>query len=150
MKNNSALVLTRIVAAALAMLAVPAAQAAAPAAKTQAPGYYRTPLGDFEITTVLDGALFLDPLKLLTNTKPEHVQAMLAKNFLETPVETSVNTFLINTGTKLVLPTRARARSSDRRRASSSRTSSRRVIRPTRSTMCSSRTCTGTTSAGSR
>jgi glyoxylase-like metal-dependent hydrolase (beta-lactamase superfamily II) len=103
MKNNIALLLTRIAAAALAMLAVPAAQAAAPAAKTQAPGYYRMPLGAFEITTVLDGALFLDPLRLLTNTKPEHVQAMLAKDFLETPVETSVNTFLINTGSKLVL-----------------------------------------------
>src|SRR5690349_23350264 len=103
MKNNSAVILTRIVAAGLAMLAVPAVQAGAPAAKTQAPGFYRTPLGDFEITTVLDGALMLDPEQLLTNTKPEHVKEMLAKQFLATPVETSVNTFLINTGTKLVL-----------------------------------------------
>ena len=103
MKNNSALVLTRIAVAALAVLAVPAAQAAAPAVKTQAPGFYRTPLGDFEVTTVLDGTLMLDPLQLLTNTKPEHVQEMLAKQFLKSPVETSVNTFLINTGTKLVL-----------------------------------------------
>jgi glyoxylase-like metal-dependent hydrolase (beta-lactamase superfamily II) len=113
MKNNSSLFLrassssaglmARIAVAGWAVLAMPATQASAPLAKTQAPGFYRTELGDFEITTILDGVLMLDPLALLTNTKPEHVTEMLAKQFLKTPVETSVNTFLINTGTKLVL-----------------------------------------------
>jgi glyoxylase-like metal-dependent hydrolase (beta-lactamase superfamily II) len=80
-----------------------AAQAAAPAVKTQAPGYYRATLGDFEITTVLDGSLALDANQLLTNTKPGQVDALLTKQFLKSPIETSINTFLINTGTKLVL-----------------------------------------------
>ncbi|HVZ23512.1 MAG TPA: MBL fold metallo-hydrolase, partial [Vicinamibacterales bacterium] len=103
MKNNGTLVLARIALAALIALAMPAAQAAAPAVKTQAPGFYRTLLGDFEVTTILDGMLMLDPVQLLTNTQPEHVTEMLAKQFLASPVETSVNTFLINTGSKLVL-----------------------------------------------
>jgi glyoxylase-like metal-dependent hydrolase (beta-lactamase superfamily II) len=40
---------------------------------------------------------------LLTNTTPAQVDALLAKQNLKAPVETSVNTFLINTGSKLVL-----------------------------------------------
>jgi glyoxylase-like metal-dependent hydrolase (beta-lactamase superfamily II) len=79
------------------------AVAGAPQVKTQAPGFYRMTLGDFEVTTVLDGVLFLDPNKLLTNTKPGQVDALLAKQHQKSPVETSVNTFLINTGSKLVL-----------------------------------------------
>lgn len=79
------------------------AHAAAPAVKTQAPGFYRTTLGAFEVTTVLDGSMGLDPNQLLTNVKPGQVDALLQKQFLKSPVETSVNTFLINTGTKLVL-----------------------------------------------
>ena len=101
--SSSVGLVARLAAAGLAVLAVPAVQAAGPAAKTQAPGFYRTELGDFEITTILDGVLFLDPQGLLTNTKPEHVTEVLGKQFLKSPLETSVNTFLINTGTKLVL-----------------------------------------------
>jgi glyoxylase-like metal-dependent hydrolase (beta-lactamase superfamily II) len=80
-----------------------AVQAAAPAVKTQAPGYYRMTLGDFEITTVLDGSLSVDTQEVLTNTRPGQVEPLLAKQFLKSPIETSINTFLINTGTKLVL-----------------------------------------------
>lgn len=86
-----------------AALLLSAAHAAAPAMKTQAPGFYRMQLGAFEVTTVLDGTIGLDPSQLLTNTKPGQVAALLAKQFLKSPVETSVNTFLINTGSKLVL-----------------------------------------------
>jgi glyoxylase-like metal-dependent hydrolase (beta-lactamase superfamily II) len=95
--------LAQLVGAVSIVLAMPAAQAAAPAVKTQSPGYYRATLGDFEITTVLDGSLALDTTQLLTNTKPGQVDALLAKQFLKSPIETSINTFLINTGTKLVL-----------------------------------------------
>jgi glyoxylase-like metal-dependent hydrolase (beta-lactamase superfamily II) len=89
--------------ASLALFCLAAAEASAPTVKTQAPGFYRTMLGDFEITTVLDGIIMLDPGALLTNTKPGQVDALLARQFLKSPVETSVNTFLINTGAKLVL-----------------------------------------------
>jgi glyoxylase-like metal-dependent hydrolase (beta-lactamase superfamily II) len=79
-----------------------AAQAAAPMAKTQAPGFYRMALGDFEVTVLNDGTLDL-PMEQLLHQKPEKTNQALAKNFLKTPVETSVNAFLINTGSTLVL-----------------------------------------------
>jgi glyoxylase-like metal-dependent hydrolase (beta-lactamase superfamily II) len=79
------------------------AHAAAPPAKGQAPGWYRMPLGSFEITALSDGTVDLPVEKLLTNTTPAKVQAALARAHLRTPVETSVNAYLVNTGTKLVL-----------------------------------------------
>jgi len=79
------------------------AQAAAPQVKMQAPGYYRMMLGDFEVTALLDGTLMLPTEKLLGNTTPSRVREALARAYLQDPVETSVNAFLINTGAKLVL-----------------------------------------------
>lgn len=89
-------------AALLAALAFPAF-AAAPMAKTQAPGFYRMMLGDFEITALSDGTVDLPVDKLLTNTTPGAVHAALQQAHLALPAETSVNAFLINTGSKLVL-----------------------------------------------
>ena len=77
--------------------------AAAPQLKGQAPGYYRMMLGDFEITAISDGTLPLDVGKILTNTTPTRVDQLLKRSFLANPVETSVNAFLVNTGTKLIL-----------------------------------------------
>lgn len=81
----------------------PAALAAAPMVKTQAPGFHRIMLGDFEVTVLNDGTVNLPMHQLLTNTTPEKVQADLARSFLRSPLETSVNTFLVNTGSKLVM-----------------------------------------------
>ena len=80
-----------------------AAHAAAPQVKTQAPGYYRMMLGDFEVTALLDGILPLEPNKLLTNTTPAEVSALLKRSFHGDVVPTSVNAYLINTGSQLVL-----------------------------------------------
>jgi glyoxylase-like metal-dependent hydrolase (beta-lactamase superfamily II) len=90
---------------ALAVSALPftAAQAAAPMARTSGPGFYRVMLGDFEVTALFDGALPLPVDKLLTNIKPAQADKALAKSYLKSPVETSVNAYLINTGAKLVL-----------------------------------------------
>jgi glyoxylase-like metal-dependent hydrolase (beta-lactamase superfamily II) len=41
--------------------------------------------------------------QIMTRTTPAKVDKALAKSFLKSPVETSVNGYLINTGTKLVL-----------------------------------------------
>jgi len=79
------------------------AHAGAPFAKIQAPGFYRMTLGDFEITALSDGTVPLPMEKLLTNTTPAKTDAALAKAYLKPPFDTSVNAFLINTGTKLVL-----------------------------------------------
>lgn len=77
--------------------------AQAPQVKTQAPGFYRMLLGDFEVTALLDGILDLPPHKLLTNTTHRQVSNLLEKSFQKEAVPTSVNAYLINTGSKLVL-----------------------------------------------
>ena len=79
------------------------AHAAAPMAKTQAPGFYRMMLGDFEVTAISDGTVKLPMKDLLTNTTPAKVDAALKRAAIAYPVETSVNAYLINTGSKLVL-----------------------------------------------
>ena len=89
-------------AVATAMLAL-SAQAAAPLAKAQAPGYYRMMLGDVEVTALSDGTVALEVDKLLTHTTPAQTKQALARAYLASPVETSVNAYLVNTGTKLVL-----------------------------------------------
>ena len=88
-------------AAALAF--APASHAEAPLAKGQAPGWYRMMLGSYEVTALSDGTATLPVDKLLTNTTPERVMGLLARSYLKSPVETSVNGYLINTGSKLVL-----------------------------------------------
>ncbi len=77
--------------------------AAAPMAKTNAPGFYRIMLGDFEVTVVNDGTVELPVDTLLQNISKEKVGQVLAKRHLKSPLETTDDTFLINTGSKLVL-----------------------------------------------
>jgi len=101
MSRNHALPLTAALVA-LALL-VPGARAGSPMVRTQAPGYYRMLLGQFEITALLDGTAMLPMTQFLTDTTPAQVQHYLAREFLSDPVETSVNAFLVNTGSKLVL-----------------------------------------------
>ncbi|MDB5946374.1 MAG: fold metallo-hydrolase, partial [Ramlibacter sp.] len=80
------------------------AAAEAPMVKTQAPGYYRMMLGDFEVTALSDGTAQLPMPKLLVSPRPADVKQALERNFLvNDTVETSVNGYLINTGSKLVL-----------------------------------------------
>lgn len=94
-------VVAKSLIAALA-LAAAAAQAEAPPAKGQAPGWYRMQLGSFEVTALNDGTVDLPVDKLLIGPAPT-IASLLAKSYLKPPVETSVNGYLINTGSKLVL-----------------------------------------------
>jgi len=91
-----------VVVAVAAAFATAPLQAAAPMAKVQAPGFYRTMLGDFEVTVLNDGTLDLPVNKLLKQPAGK-TDAALAKVFEKSPIQTSVNGFLINTGSKLVL-----------------------------------------------
>ena len=79
------------------------AEAAAPMIKTSAPGFYRAMLGDIEITALSDGTVQLPMDKLLNDISPADYNKALAKFHLTSPIETSVNGYLINTGAKLVL-----------------------------------------------
>ena len=84
------------------LTAAPAAHAAAPQVRTQAPGFHRAMLGEFEITALSDGTVDLDVSKLLHEPTAK-TNAALARDFVKASLETSVNAFLVNTGTRLVL-----------------------------------------------
>jgi glyoxylase-like metal-dependent hydrolase (beta-lactamase superfamily II) len=92
----------RLIAAALAFGLAASAFAAGPQLKGQAPGWYRLPVGDFEITALSDGTVDLPVDQLLQQPKPNTVKA-LQHAYLGLPLETSVNAYLINTGSKIVL-----------------------------------------------
>lgn len=77
--------------------------AEAPQQKTQVPGYYRLQLGQFEITALYDGAIELDS-KLLKHIGEREKQQLLSRQFLKGPkVQTAVNAYLVNTGSRLIL-----------------------------------------------
>jgi hypothetical protein len=93
------------------------ASAAAPRVRTQAPGFYRMILGDFELTALLDGTHPFPAAEVLTTTNPDsssgraklfqenlkEANDLLAASDLTAPTEGSINAFLVNTGTKLIL-----------------------------------------------
>lgn len=101
MKPQPRILMTCLVLALAALSG--AAQANAPLSKVANPGFYRMMLGDFEVTALSDGTAALPMEKLLTGTTPAKIDAALTKAYLKPPFDTSVNGFLINTGTKLVL-----------------------------------------------
>lgn len=101
MHLNKTLLLPLLAACAL-LLAV-ASQAAAPLVKTQAPGYYRTMLGEFEITALSDGSHPFPIDTVMTHIEASIIKQELARAELAQPVQGSINAFLINTGKKLIL-----------------------------------------------
>jgi glyoxylase-like metal-dependent hydrolase (beta-lactamase superfamily II) len=97
-------------AASLAAATVAQVHAAAPFAAAQAPGWYRVALGRYEVTALLDGTHPFPAHEVLTRgatsldrTDPGLADRLLAAAWLKAPVEGSINAFLVNTGTKLVL-----------------------------------------------
>jgi glyoxylase-like metal-dependent hydrolase (beta-lactamase superfamily II) len=76
--------------------------AAVPMVKRQAPAFYRLMLGDFEVTVLSDGSNMLPATKLLHGDAAQ-IEAALQRGYLADVVETSHNSFLVNTRSKLVL-----------------------------------------------
>ena len=76
--------------------------AQAPLAGAQAPGFYRLMLGKFEVTVLNDGTVDL-PMDQLLQQDPAKTTAAMHAHHLTVPTETSVNAYLINTGSKLIL-----------------------------------------------
>jgi glyoxylase-like metal-dependent hydrolase (beta-lactamase superfamily II) len=91
-----------VITASLSLTAT-AGRAAAPQEKSQAPGYYRMMLGDVEVTALSDGTFPLKADQVVTGIAPKELDAALSRSFLSDTIETSVNAFLVNTGSKLVL-----------------------------------------------
>lgn len=79
---------------------------AAPSQGSQVPGYYRTKVGNFTVTALLDGSTqFSDELFTGVGGKEDDLRAAKERNFLDTSkgFPGYVNGFLIDTGSKLVL-----------------------------------------------
>lgn len=91
-----------LLGAALTIMALQAT-AAAPQVKTPSPGFYRIMLGSYEVTALSDGVIRLPVDKLLLNSTPQQIAEGLAEHHQSQPVVTSVNAYLINTGSKLVM-----------------------------------------------
>lgn len=101
-RPSTRLSIAALALASLSLAAIPSF-AAAPLQATSAPGYYRIMVGAYEVTALSDGTVDLPVDQLLTNITPDAVKADLAASFETTPLETSDNAFLINTGAKLIL-----------------------------------------------
>jgi len=84
-------------------VAVAPAQAAAPMQHKQVAGFYRTMIGDYEVTALHDGSAGIDAN--LLHGDPSLIQSLLARSFQDDPkhVLGTVQGFLVNTGSKLVL-----------------------------------------------
>ncbi|KXU84744.1 MBL fold metallo-hydrolase [Caballeronia megalochromosomata] len=77
--------------------------AAAPQAGAQGPGFYRMMLGRFEITALLDGTHPFPIDTVVQGVSKQEIARDLHRDFLQAPVQGSINAFLVNTGTKLIL-----------------------------------------------
>lgn len=65
-------------------------------------GYYRTRVGDMEITALNDGTTPVDTHAVLHGATTEQMDAALKRSFQSNPAEGSINAFLIDTGSRLV------------------------------------------------
>src|SRR5437870_803647 len=67
-------------------------------------GIYRTKIGKIDVIAVSDGTVGLGLTKeLIQNAKPGEVERLLARHFQKSPLDASVNAFLIKYEDKLVL-----------------------------------------------
>jgi glyoxylase-like metal-dependent hydrolase (beta-lactamase superfamily II) len=74
----------------------------APMSGTQAPAYYRFKVGDYEVTVLSDGGLALDAA-LFAGDETGAEKLLRDAHLPKVGIPTPVNTWLINTGGKLVL-----------------------------------------------
>ena len=91
---------------ALAMSAPGVSMAAAPKQGLSRPTLYRFGLGDFEVTTILDGAIQLDgPQPIFgNNASAEDVAALAAENFLPVGrMEIAFTVTVVNTGNEVIV-----------------------------------------------
>ncbi len=83
---------------------VPFAQAAAPQSASQVPGIYRFTVGEFEVTAILDGYLSAgsDLVGGFQETEARAAYQTLRRPFNSEAVEIGINSYVVNTGDKLL------------------------------------------------
>lgn len=101
--HKSFVVVSVLALASATMLALEYVTAYATAAQSraEAPAFFRLMLGDYEVTVLWDGTAARDMDRIMS--KPAVVRELYARDHQTLPVAMSLNTFLINTGSKLVL-----------------------------------------------
>ena len=75
---------------------------AAPISGKQAPGFFRVKVGDYEVTVLSDGGLTLD-LPLFAGDEAGGENLLKDAHLPKMGIPTPVNTWLVNTGKKLIL-----------------------------------------------
>lgn len=71
--------------------------------KAQVPGVYRFNVGKLRITALSDGTLPLDLHQLLRGVSPQDIDALLHEGFARNPIETSINAYVVDTGSRVIL-----------------------------------------------
>jgi glyoxylase-like metal-dependent hydrolase (beta-lactamase superfamily II) len=93
-----------LVVSALAAVSSPPAEAAAEMQKTQGPGFFRTKLGDFEVTALYDGGGVGGYQVKMFGAKSEDVVSLLKASSIDPErIVGSVAGFLVNADGKLIL-----------------------------------------------
>lgn len=87
----------------LTLVAPSLAAAGAADAEQQVAGVYRFDVGRFRVTALSDGTLPLDLHPLLKGISAKQIDALLRRGFAANPLETSINAYVIDTGSRLVL-----------------------------------------------
>lgn len=94
----------RLVAALLLCTAgLPAASTQVAEPKSRVPGVYRMQLGNFQVTALSDGTAPQDMHAIVKGRTPAQVDALLRRGFLTNPVEVSINAYLVDTGSRVLL-----------------------------------------------
>ncbi|WGY73577.1 MBL fold metallo-hydrolase [Burkholderia cepacia] len=74
-----------------------------PGGGNQAPGFYRQKLGDLQIVALSDGTHAFPVDTVFRDISKEAIRRDLDREFLEPPVQGSINAFLVDTGTTRIL-----------------------------------------------
>ena len=88
---------------ALLLASVTAANATAADALPETPGWYRAQIGCFTVTALWDGTLDMPVDKVFRQPRAAQLKALLARSYLTPTVALSVNAFVVDTGTRVVM-----------------------------------------------
>lgn len=92
-----------IAAVLLGTVCLPPASAQVAESKPQVPGVYTMQLGKFRVTALSDGTAPQDLHAIINNRSKAQVDVLLRRAFVANPVEVSINAYLIDTGSRILL-----------------------------------------------